>query len=413
MCQTEYRKLKVLVSAYACEPDKGSEPGVGWNWAKQIARFHEAWVITRANNKASIERELARNPDPNLHFIYVDLPRWLTFWKKGQRGIRTYYYIWQFAALKAALVLMKRVSFDLSHHVTFVNDWLFSFLALLPIPFIWGPIGSHPAVPRQFLYSRAWMTDRARLMIQNLMRSIDPLFYVTLLRSSKIIMIHRDLARQYPFFFLRREKFIFCPAIGIEETWNPKHNSKDVNDIVVIAVGRLIYLKGFDLAVHAFKHAIRSFGRMRFKIIGKGVERRHLEKIATDYGVDGRVEFSGELSHSEVLHELAGADIFLFPSFEGGGMVILEAMATGLPVVCLDFGGPGEMVTEECGIKVTPFFYEQAVHDLSDAIVRLASKAETRGSLGSAGKKRVQEVYGWSRKGALIQRTYVKCLKSE
>ena len=55
------KKLKILISAYACEPDKGSEPGVGWNWAKQISRFHEVWVITRKNNRPSIEKELEEN----------------------------------------------------------------------------------------------------------------------------------------------------------------------------------------------------------------------------------------------------------------------------------------------------------------------------------------------------------------
>jgi hypothetical protein len=81
------RRLKVLISAYACEPHKGSEPGVGWNWAKQIAKFAEVWVITRANNREVIEEELKRSPEPNLHFIYVDLPKWMRFWKKKQRGV--------------------------------------------------------------------------------------------------------------------------------------------------------------------------------------------------------------------------------------------------------------------------------------------------------------------------------------
>jgi len=53
---------KVLVSAYACEPGKGSEPEVGWQWVHQIARFHEVWVITRANNRLQIEESLYKAP---------------------------------------------------------------------------------------------------------------------------------------------------------------------------------------------------------------------------------------------------------------------------------------------------------------------------------------------------------------
>ena len=70
--------MRVLVSAYACEPGKGSEPGVGWNWARMIAQDHETWVLTRSNNRAPIEAALAADPQPNLRFIYVAPPRWLT-----------------------------------------------------------------------------------------------------------------------------------------------------------------------------------------------------------------------------------------------------------------------------------------------------------------------------------------------
>jgi hypothetical protein len=87
--------MKVLLSAYACEPGKGSEPGVGWSWVRQIARFAEVWVITRANNRGTIEKALREEPLPNVHWVYFDLPRWARFWKKGQRGVHLYYYLWQ------------------------------------------------------------------------------------------------------------------------------------------------------------------------------------------------------------------------------------------------------------------------------------------------------------------------------
>jgi len=92
------KRMKVLISAYACEPDKGSEPGVGWNWGKQIAKFAEVWVITRSNNRESIERELHKNPVSNIHFVYYDVPKLLGFWKKKTRGLYPYYILWQIGA---------------------------------------------------------------------------------------------------------------------------------------------------------------------------------------------------------------------------------------------------------------------------------------------------------------------------
>src|ERR1700737_2271302 len=121
--------LRILVSAYACQPGKGSEQGVGWNWVRQIATTHEVWVITRAKNCTPVERELARHPMPNAHFAYFDLPRWARFWKKGSRGMHLYYYLWQFAAYLFARRLHREIGFDVVHHVTFVNYWMPSFLS--------------------------------------------------------------------------------------------------------------------------------------------------------------------------------------------------------------------------------------------------------------------------------------------
>ena len=82
--------MRVLLSAYSCQPGKGSEPGIGWNWAMQIARFHEVWVLTRAANRQAVEAALRANGPANLRFAYYDLPRWARFWKRGPRAVLPY-----------------------------------------------------------------------------------------------------------------------------------------------------------------------------------------------------------------------------------------------------------------------------------------------------------------------------------
>src|SRR5580704_17027210 len=96
------KRLKVLISAYACEPNKGSEPEVGWQWALQMAQYHDVTVLTRANNRAVIEKELAllRGTRPLPEFIYHDEgPFWLWL-KRRFKAIRVYYVIWQISASK-------------------------------------------------------------------------------------------------------------------------------------------------------------------------------------------------------------------------------------------------------------------------------------------------------------------------
>jgi hypothetical protein len=145
--------VRVLVSAYACEPGKSSEPGVGWNWVRQIARFNEVWVVTRANNRPPIEAALAKDPIPNVHFVYFDLPAWARFWKKRGYNVRPYYYLWQLGVYFVVRKLHRHVVFELVHHVTFVNYWLPSFLAILPVPFVLGPVGGGESAPRAFWWS--------------------------------------------------------------------------------------------------------------------------------------------------------------------------------------------------------------------------------------------------------------------
>jgi glycosyltransferase involved in cell wall biosynthesis len=164
------------------------------------------------------------------------------------------------------------------------------------------------------------------------------------------------------------------------------------------------------LALKAFVEANKKKPDMSFKVIGDGTESKNLERISLNEKLNDKIFFLGNISRGNVIDEMNKSDIFLFPSFEGGGMVVLEAMAAGLPVICLDYGGPGEMVTDECGIKVKPITLEQTIKDLADALLKLANDPEMRKRLGEAGRKRVEEYYTWEKKGEFIKEIYEKVI---
>jgi glycosyltransferase involved in cell wall biosynthesis len=405
------QKLKVLVSAYACEPDKGSEPGVGWNWVKQIAESHEAWVITRANNRESIERSLEESPVPNLHFVYLDLPRWMKFWKRGVRGIHVYYYLWQIAAFFLARRLYRQTPFDLAHQVTFVCDWMPSFLPLLPIPFIWGPIGGQqaPEPLRLHIGWRGRSQDSIKKLVRWFVQRFDPFFMLTLLRSRSIIAVDSGTAMRIP--APLRHKTDVIPACGTCPAELPETQSLSPSpNIVILSIGRFIYCKGFSLTIRAFAGLAQQCPDARLVLVGRGVEYAKLRRLVSENGIEDRVEFRDWVPRAEVLKFMQLADIFLFPSYEGGGMVVLEAMTAGKPVVCLDTGGPGEAVTEECGIKVRIENVDQIVQDLSNALYRLAENPTLRSKMGEAAKRRVHQFYDWDRKGEKIKQIYESVL---
>ncbi|MEM1944271.1 MAG: glycosyltransferase family 1 protein, partial [Nitrososphaerota archaeon] len=251
------KRLKVLISAYACEPEKGSEPEVGWNWVKHIAQFADVWVITRTNNRKSIEKVLARESMSNVHWIYFDLPRWLCFWKKGQRGVHLYYYLWQVGICFLVRRLHQKVGFDLIHHVTFGNYWLPSFLPLLSVPFIWGPVGGGESAPKAFyaVYStnakfRELLRDLARFIsdynpIHRFIAKKVSVALATTEQTADRIKKRLGIKRVYvmPQFAMSREKLIYLEEISSSTV------SEKTGSVIFISVGRNLGYKGFHLGL--------------------------------------------------------------------------------------------------------------------------------------------------------------------
>jgi glycosyltransferase involved in cell wall biosynthesis/thymidylate kinase len=401
----EYR-VRVLVSAYACEPHKGSEPGVGWDWAQTIALNHDAWIITRANNRSVIETELRANPNPHLHFTYVDLPRWASFWKRGHRGVRTYYYLWQFAAWMQARSLCRETHFHLAHHVTFVNDWLWTFMAFLPLPFVWGPIGSNARCPSHLLPSvRARNLDLFRIMIQNTVRWCDPLWWLSAIRASAIVTINDQVARQLPLRLLAAHKTRVETAVAVTACAVPDQMpAREGNRILY--VGRHLPIKGGALAIEAFAKIVEKQPQMELVLIGEGPEERTLRRMVHTRNLEDRVTFLPWQPQTRVWDMMNQADVFLFPSMEGAGMVVLEAMRAGLPVVCLQFGGPGTMVTEEVGRTVPIGSLDEVTSRLAREAMTLLNDPALRASLGNAARRRTQVVFSWAAKQEIVSRLY-------
>jgi hypothetical protein len=144
------KQLKVLISAYACRPGEGSEPGVGWNIVRELVQYHDVWVLTREDNRASIDEELKKNSLPRLQFIYIEPLRLLKILNYKQRLVHLHYYLWQAKAYFAAKKLHVSFDFDIAHHVTYVRYSSPSFISLLPIPFVWGPVGGGESAPLAF-----------------------------------------------------------------------------------------------------------------------------------------------------------------------------------------------------------------------------------------------------------------------
>jgi len=403
--------MKVLVSAYACEPETGSEPAVGWNCVQQIARFHEVWVVTRVKNRHSVAQALAKKPLPNVHWIFVDLPHWARFWKKGQRGVHLYYCLWQFLTYRIARRLHQKIGFDLVHHVTFVNYWMPSFLALLPVPFVWGPVGGGESAPCAF-WSLFSVRGKMYEMLRGISRKIgelNPIVRLTARRAACAFSTTRETEKRLRSLGCREVQVYSQVGLPTEEVIQLlRLPFREEPPFRLLSGGRLIHWKGFELGIKAFSQFQRQFPTSEYWLFGDGPERRRLEKLAKKLNIAEKVTFWGNVSRSELFQKLAECDVLLHPSLhDSGGYIILEAMAAGRPPVCLDLGGPGVLVTLETGIKIPAVCPEQVVRDLAEALCRLANNPIFRAGLGHAARVRVKAHFIWDNKGIKLADSYV------
>ena len=170
----------------------------------------------------------------------------------------------------------------------------------------------------------------------------------------------------------------------------------------MIFVGRLAAVKGVRVLIEAFTKVHAKDPEARLVLVGDGPERKDLEAYVTKMGCNNAVRFTGYLSQDEVAHELSAADLFVLPSFaEGVPVVLMEALASGLPVIATRIAGIGELVEpNETGDLVSP----GDVEGLTRAILRLLGDPDLRRQMGETGRIRVENEYNIDREAAWLNR---------
>ena len=178
--------------------------------------------------------------------------------------------------------------------------------------------------------------------------------------------------------------------------WPEKEARAAGGPVRFVFLGRLVPYKSADLAVQAFARAHDQQRDIHLEIIGDGPMRSSLEALVTELGVADAVDFVGFLGKPEVSRRLRESDVFLYPSLrEPGGTVVLEAMATGLPSIVADWGGPAEYIADGTGLRIDVSSPARFLDDMAAAIVRLAGDTALRADAGAAAHARVAARYDW------------------
>lgn len=355
--------MKILLSAYYCLPHEGSESAIGWNWAREIAaRGHRVLVITRSINRNAIEAALLHDPVPNLQFLFHDLSPAMQVFAQRPFVSYLYYLLWQYSAAKSALLAHSHERFDLVQHITMGAFRFPTFMWKLGVPLIFGPVGGGEDTPpnlRRGLGLRGRLWDWPRRLL-NFLVAFDPIIKTTFSHSTQIAVTTNETLRQIPLQY--RSKTIVQPAIGLNRLApQPPADRASANAIPtrsaklnLLFAGRLLPWKGLHLGLKALAALGPEIQNIHLTVVGSGYDETRLKHFAQRLGIAHAVTWVPWMDRKDLIHSYSQSHLFLFPSLhDSGGMVVLEAMSFGVPVLCLDLGGPAMSVNETCG-RVIP-----------------------------------------------------------
>jgi glycosyltransferase involved in cell wall biosynthesis len=386
--------MKVLLSAYACEPGKGGEPGIGWHWVLETAKLgHDVWVLTRANNRNSIER--ASPSPPNLHIVYHDLHGWLTILKNKGPFLQLYYAIWQWSAYRKARQLHAQHRFEIVQHVTFGVFRQPSFMGRLGIPFILGPVGGGERTPvrlRMDYGIRGHVLDAVRDPA-NVLAKRNPILHDTLESARLILVKTPHTGRALPSRYHHKVRHLI--EIGSPRASDFSSPASRDREVRFLFVGRFLFWKGMQYGLRAFAQLLREIPGARLTMVGAGPDERRWRRLSNGLDIAHAVEWKGWIHHTELGPLYGSHDVFLFPSLhDSSGSVVLEAMAYGLPVVCFDLGGPGVLVTDRSGIVIptTDRNHEQLTAAMTAAMKDVVADRERFHALQQGARARAREL---------------------
>jgi glycosyltransferase involved in cell wall biosynthesis len=226
-------------------------------------------------------------------------------------------------------------------------------------------------------------------------------------RAVLILAANRETAALIPACYQSRVRTMLGIGMSASEVASGDANGSPRGSLVVVFVGVLRPIKGGALAIKAFQSLVRLRPDATLVFLGDGSERARLAALAKDMGISDRVRFEGWLGRDKVQEWIRSADLLLLPSLrDSGGMALMEAMVAEKPVICLDLGGPGEIVTPECGFKVRPGNPGQVVLSLAMALEKLSADPKLRRSMGEAGRRRVLAHFEWDKRGEQMMEFY-------
>lgn len=408
-------RRKILILAALCNPELGSEPGLGWNWATRIADHHDVTVITSdfEGSRAAVESRLDRDPGLAKRIRFVFLPWFATpasgvsalLWNYYQPMYYAAYERWMRESYAVAMRLVdEEQGFDLCHQLNMIGFREPGYLWQLPLPFVWGPVGGTQNVPWGMLASLGPI-EGFRHLCRNVINECQKRYFTRFRRalaaSDAVIAVASDTAET-----LKKlhgvESEVIAAAFGTASHGRGRVR-RPTGPLRFVYTGQHLSRKGVPFALRALVELDAS-RPWAFDILGGGAMTASWQRLAARLGIADRVTFHGFVTRERLFDLLDQGDVYVFPSLlEGWPASIAEALSLGLPVVTTEHQGMRDLVTPECGILVDPSRPRRLVDGLAEAFQRLTADPGLVTTLSEGALRRAAEISAERQIPAVLQ----------
>jgi glycosyltransferase involved in cell wall biosynthesis len=409
---------RVLLIAEAANPEWPSVPLVGWSQARALSRVADVHLVTQVRNIEAIRRfGLAEDAFTAIDSEAVARPLYnVSTLLRGGAG-KGWTTVAAFSALAYPYfehLVWKRFAsrlrlghFDLVHRITPLSPTVPSLLAArvakLRLPFVVGPLNGGIAWPPSFGAVRR----REREWLSYVRRAYRwlPWYRSTRKNAAAIIAGSRSTYAEVPARY--HSKCIYIPENAVDENRLGRVTTLRAGSPLRLAfIGRLVPYKCADVVVEAAAPLLQR-GLVRLDVIGDGPEMPRLRQLVHRLGVEGSVHLHGWIAHQLVQDHLADSDVFVFPSVrEFGGAVVLEAMASGVVPIVVDYGGPSELTTPYTGYIVPMGNREQLVERVRERLERIVADPSPLAGMSRRARDRVSKYFTWDRKADQVLEVY-------
>lgn len=372
----EIRKIKIFVSAYACEPWKGSEIGVGWHWALEMSKYFELWVMTRANNQQPIEKYFFEHPeeDNGIHWVYYDCPNYVKRFKRQMRGVRTYYTLWQILSDSLVKEIMEKNQIEIFHLLTYGNAiWHVSNYGQKQF-FVWGPTGGVDIIENEFSRHYSWKHRVVEFVRRCVVKSLRySICFHNRCKNANLILCKANSTLNIIPEKYRKKAILFTDVAMEKNIINSVQPVKNSEKLVFLTVGKLDGWRGFDLILEAFPKVLEQMPKAELHIMGDGAERRHIEDIIKSKKLTKNVKLLGQVPMETYQREMKMCDVVVNACLKEGAVTnAFDCMSFGKPLLCINTGGYTRNFDDTCAIILPrKIMRNEMIEELSNGMVKM------------------------------------------